>query len=195
MTESPPPAEIQWADVVGLGVLRDEVIAARLSTTPMEVRLARKRLGITRRTGPTGWRRRVDIIARDPAAASIADVVFLVECIRDSRRRAEATRKAADPCRLRADLRAARCALWALHSEEDARDLEGAPARIYAETVDAYREASESWWVRRALSRGHDLGWADRNAAHDPAPAEFLAWVIETGKIDEHSAKARRRGQ
>ena len=76
MTESPPPAEIQWADVVGLGVLRDEVIAARLSTTPMEVRLARKRLGITRRTGPTGWRRRVDIIARDPAAASIADVVF-----------------------------------------------------------------------------------------------------------------------
>jgi len=193
MTE-PHLEEIAWEDVDGLGVLRDEVIAARMNTTPMAVRLARKRLGINRRTGPTGWRRRVDIIARDPASASIADVVFLVECIREARRRAESTRKAAEPCRLRANLRAARCALWALHCEESSHDLEGLPARIYQETIDAFHQASGSWWLRRAIACGHDLGWAERNAAHDPAPAEFLAWAMQTGKIDEHELKARLRG-
>jgi len=188
-----PGVEVQWENVSGLGVLRDEVIAQRIGVEEEDVRAARKRLNITRRTGPTGWKRRIDIIARDPAAASTDDVVFLVERVAEARRKTETVRKATEPAKLRAELRAARCALWVLYSDEEAEDLTGAPAAFYRETIDTFTEAVESWWTRKAIEMGEDIAFAERNAEHDPAPAEFIDWVMETGKTDEHAAKARRR--
>jgi len=184
---------IDWSAVDGLGVLRDEVVAERLSVAPTDVREARKRLGIGRKTGPTGWRRRLDVIARDPSAASVSDVMFLVECIREVRRRADAARKAAEPSRLRVELRAARCVIWVLYSGEEAEALSGAPSDVYEETVEAFTNASQSWWTRKAIEAGEDLSWAERNAEYDPAPPDFIDWVMDTGKMDEHAAKCRVR--
>jgi len=182
---------IDWSQVEGLGSIRDEVIAERLSVSVKCVRDARERLGIHRRTGPTGWKRRVDLIARDPASASVADVSFLVDCIKNIRRRADSARKAANVSRLRSDLRAAKCVIWVMYSEEEVESLTGKPAAVYRDTVDSFSEAILSWWGRRAVKAGEDVAWADRNAEHDPAPPEFLRWAMKTGKIDEQAKKAR----
>ena len=178
---------IDWTSVAGLGTLRDEVVADRIATTPDEVRRARRRLGIRRRTGPIGWRDRVDVIASDAAAASAGDVAFLLEMLRELHLRVDADRKSGNAVRMRSELRAARCVIWALHSEECAEDLDGLPYRVFTDTVDTFSEAVESWWLRVADRDEMGLAWAERNAEHDPAPADFLAWVMSSGKLDAQS--------
>ena len=171
------------------------MIAERTATTPGEVRDARTRLGIRRRTGPIGWRDRIDVIASDMAAASADDVGFLLEMVRELRLRTDADRKAASAVRLRTELRAARCVIWALHSEESADDLDGLPLRVFTETVDTFGDAVGSWWLRVADRDEMGLAWAERNAEHDPAPAGFITWVMASGKLDEQREKRRRKAE